>query len=79
MNEEEKILQTIRFCANDYQKQEDGIQCFEWGDLWILNEYIKKLQQENKRLQDEVDDLKWCIKGLRERIDKVVVTLKGEK
>ena len=51
---EEKILKTIRYCANDYMKQEDGIQCFEWGDLWVLNEYIKKLQQENEDLKEKV-------------------------
>ena len=51
MSEEEKILRTIRYCANDYMKQEDGIQCFEWGDLWVLNEYIENIKQENKQLK----------------------------
>ena len=55
MSEEEKILKTIRYCANDYMKQEDGIQCFEWGDLWVLNEYIEKIKQENQQLKEKIN------------------------
>ena len=55
MNEDiEKILRTIKYCAGDYMKQEEGIQCFEWSELWVLNEYIKKLQQENEDLKEKV-------------------------
>ena len=55
MSEEEKILRTIRYCANDYMKQEDGIQCFEWGDLWVLNEYIENIKQESNQLKDKIN------------------------
>ena len=55
MSEEEKILKTIRYCANDYMKQEDGIQCFEWGDLWVLNEYIENIKQESNQLKDKIN------------------------
>ena len=55
MSEEEKILRTIRYCANDYMKQQDGIQCFEWGDLWVLNEYIENIKQESNQLKDKIN------------------------
>ena len=58
MSEEEKILRTIRYCANDYMKQEDGIQCFEWGDLWVLNEYIENIKQENKQLKEVIEEVR---------------------
>lgn len=53
-----KILRTIKYCAGDYMKQEEGVQCFEWSDLWVLNEYIEKLQQENQQLRNALEKLK---------------------
>ena len=77
MSEEEKILKTIRYCANDYMKQEDGIQCFEWGDLWVLNEYIEKIKQENQRLKEDVKSARSVYEGLLKIIDKAEKFIEG--
>lgn len=67
MSEEEKILKTIRYCANDYMKQEDGIQCFEWGDLWVLNEYIENIKQERDLYKSVIDEIDKFIKEEKDR------------
>lgn len=52
MNEDiKKILRTIKYCAGDYMKQEEGVQYFEWSDLWVLNEYIEQLQNNWNELK----------------------------
>ena len=87
MSEEEKILKTIRYCANDYMKQEDGIQCFEWEDLWVLNEYIENIKQENKQFKEKIntyenpEDLTlmfmYCDEKAKDKIKQLKDKLKG--
>lgn len=55
-NDLKEILWIIKSCAMDYDKQEEGMHTFEWADLWILNEYIKELQQKVNQLETNRDE-----------------------
>ena len=49
MNDEIKeILWIIKSCKQDYDKQKDGMHTFDYGELYLLYNYITNLQQENK-------------------------------
>lgn len=53
MNEEIKeILWIIKSCKQDYDKQKNGMHTFDYGELYLLYDYITNLQQENKRLKE---------------------------
>lgn len=49
-----KILRTIEICAINYNKNEDGMEMFEWGELWILDEYINNLHLKSEKLQKKI-------------------------
>lgn len=56
-----KILRTIEICAIDYNKNEDGMESFEWSELWLLDSYINDLQQENQKSKEVIDKAKELI------------------
>ncbi len=49
-----KILRIIEICAINYKKNEDGMETFEWGELWILDEYINHLHLKNEKMQKKI-------------------------
>ena len=55
MNEEIKeILLIIKSCKQDYDKQKNGMHTFDYGELYLLYNYITNLQQENERLKERI-------------------------
>lgn len=47
MNDEIKeILWIIKSCKQDYDKQKDGMHTFDYGELYLLYNYITNLQRE---------------------------------
>ena len=58
MNDEIKeILWIIKSCKQDYDKQKNGMHTFDYGELYLLYNYITNLQQESERLNKEVAKL----------------------
>ena len=65
MNDEIKeILSIIKSCKQDYDKQKDGMHTFDYGELYLLYNYITNLQQENKIKDTNWESLKYYLEKL---------------
>lgn len=59
MNDEIKeILLIIKSCKQDYDKQKNGMHTFDYGELYLLFNYITNLQQSDTDKQLEIMKLK---------------------
>lgn len=86
MNEEIKeILLIIKSCKQDYDKQKNGMHTFDYGELYLLYDYITNLQQEkdnlyldNTMLKMEKDIYKQGYEELKELIEKTITGVNNE-
>lgn len=78
-DEIKEILLIIKSCKQDYDKQKNGMHTFDYGELYLLYDYITNLQQEkdnlyldNTMLKMEKDIYKQGYEELKELIEKTI-------
>ena len=72
MNDEIKeILWVIKSCKQDYDKQKDGMHTFDYGELYLLYNYITNIQERCSYLERSNDRREDTILGLRQELDDV--------
>ena len=66
-----ETLRQIRCASIDYDKREDGVVSFEYGDLWELYQYIKKLEENNKQVEENNISMQQELCRVWNKLDKV--------
>lgn len=84
-NEIKEILLIIKSCKQDYDKQKNGMHTFDYGELYLLYDYITNLQQEkdnlyldNALLKMEKDIYKQGYEDFKELIEKTITEVNNE-
>lgn len=68
-DEIEEILLIIKSCKQDYDKQKNGMHTFDYGELYLLYNYITNLQQEIENKNNEIDVLKDEVEWWKQQCD----------
>jgi predicted nuclease with TOPRIM domain len=66
-DEIKEILWIIKSCKQDYDKQKDGMHTFDYGELYLLYNYITNLQTKNEYLETWNSEIKLQLDNLQQR------------